>query len=52
MSVAVRCLLVLTVLLAGGSALATAADAPATTRTAAAGLMDTSWGDDYERPLQ
>ncbi|MFF0424713.1 hypothetical protein [Streptomyces sp. NPDC004520] len=51
MSVAVRCLLVLTVLLAGGSALATAADAPAT-RTAAADLMDTSWGDDYQRPLQ
>ncbi|CAM5633090.1 hypothetical protein GCM10010222_34910 [Streptomyces tanashiensis] len=52
MSAAVRCLLLLTVLLAGGAAVATADGAPETTRTVAADLLDTSWGDDYERPLQ
>ncbi|MEX0167836.1 hypothetical protein [Streptomyces sp. LMG1-1-1.1] len=51
MSVAVRCLLLLTVLLAGGSAVAAADGAPETTRTVAADLLDTSWGDDYIRPV-
>ncbi|MBB4980555.1 MULTISPECIES: hypothetical protein [Streptomyces] len=52
MSVAVRCLLLLAVLLAGGATAATTDDAPGTTRTVAANPLDTSWGDDYDRPLQ
>ncbi|WP_179199858.1 hypothetical protein [Streptomyces sp. NRRL B-24572] len=52
MSVAVRCLLLLAVLFAGGTAVAPADDARETTRTVAAGLMDTSWGDEYVRPEQ
>ncbi|MEU7075140.1 hypothetical protein AB0B30_19385 [Streptomyces narbonensis] len=50
MSVAVRCLLLLTVLLAGG-ATATADTGPGTTRTVAGSPLDTSWGDDYVRPV-
>ncbi|MFF8376041.1 hypothetical protein ACF07V_07935 [Streptomyces sp. NPDC015661] len=52
MSVAVRCLLLLAVLLAGGASVATQDGAPETTRTVAATPLDTSWGDDYERPVQ
>ncbi|MEU3745746.1 MULTISPECIES: hypothetical protein [Streptomyces] len=54
MSVAVRCLLLLTVLLAGGGVVAGAATAdggPGTTRTVAGSPLDTSWGDDYVRPV-
>ncbi|MEV7277381.1 hypothetical protein [Streptomyces sp. NPDC093111] len=56
MSAAVRCLLVLTVLLTGAAA-ATAGhqgdgDGPLTVRTVAASPLDTSWGDDYIRPLK
>ncbi|MFE7601692.1 hypothetical protein [Streptomyces sp. NPDC057494] len=52
MSVAVRCVLLLTVLLAGGTAVATADGAPEAPRTVAGSPMDTSWGDDYVRPQQ
>lgn len=51
MSVAVRCLLLLTVLLAGGATAATADDGPGTTRTVAGSPLDTSWGDDYVGPV-
>ncbi|MFE5709212.1 hypothetical protein ACFQ7J_00030 [Streptomyces sp. NPDC056501] len=51
MSVAVRCLLLLTVLLAGGATAAATADSgPGTTRTVAGSPLDTSWGDEYIRP--
>ncbi|MFD8971330.1 MULTISPECIES: hypothetical protein [unclassified Streptomyces] len=50
MSVAVRCLLLLTVLLAGGATAATADSGPGTTRTVAGSPLDTSWGDEYVRP--
>ncbi|MER5207508.1 hypothetical protein [Streptomyces sp. NPDC002825] len=52
MSVAVRCLLLLAVLLAGGVTVATEGGAPETTRTVAADPLDTSWGDEYGRPVQ
>ncbi|MGW8763423.1 hypothetical protein ACWGN5_13080 [Streptomyces sp. NPDC055815] len=52
MSVAVRCLLLLAVLLAGGATVATGDGAPETTRTVAADPLDTSWGDEYVRPEQ
>ncbi|MEV4430973.1 hypothetical protein ACN9M0_34055 [Streptomyces sp. R-07] len=52
MSVAVRCLLLLAVLLAGGASVAAKDGTPETTRTVAGSPMDTSWGDDYDRPLQ
>lgn len=55
---AVRCLLVLTVLVVGGACATTAGGGPGTapgTRgstsvTVAADILDTSWGDDYVRP--
>ncbi|MFI1170980.1 hypothetical protein [Streptomyces melanogenes] len=55
---AVRCLLVLTVLLVGGACVTTANGGPGTaagvrggaTATVAADILDTSWGDDYVRP--
>ncbi|GEB55655.1 hypothetical protein [Streptomyces gardneri] len=52
MSVAVRCLLLLTVLLAGGATAAATADGgPGATRTVAGSPLDTSWGDDYVKPV-
>lgn len=56
MSAAVRCLLVLTVLLAGAAA-ATAGHqgdgaGSSTVRPVAAEPLDTSWGDHYIRPQQ
>lgn len=51
MSVAVRCLFLLTVLLAGGATAATADGGPGATRTVAGSPLDTSWGDDYVRPV-
>ncbi|MEU6975233.1 hypothetical protein [Streptomyces sp. NPDC046371] len=55
MSAAVRCLLVLTVLLTGAAATAghqgDGGGSPAV-RTVAASPLDTSWGDDYVRPQQ
>ncbi|GGU82128.1 hypothetical protein GCM10010275_16500 [Streptomyces litmocidini] len=53
MSVAARCFLLLAVLLAGGVTAATADGAPeTTTRTVAGSPMDTSWGDEHDRPVQ
>ncbi|MEU0404180.1 hypothetical protein ABZ318_28945 [Streptomyces sp. NPDC006197] len=52
MSVAVRCFLLLAVLLAGGVTAAAGDGAPETARTVAGSPMDTSWGDEYDRPVQ
>ncbi|MEU4350857.1 hypothetical protein [Streptomyces sp. NPDC023838] len=57
---AVRCLLVLTVLVVGGACATSAGGGPrtavgvhgGTTATVAADILDTSWGDDYVRPEQ
>ncbi|OAR26806.1 hypothetical protein A8W25_00410 [Streptomyces sp. ERV7] len=59
---ALRCLLVLTALVVGGACVTSAGGGPgpagvrggatATTRTVAAEILDTSWGDDYVRPQQ
>ncbi|GAA0597761.1 hypothetical protein GCM10010394_29170 [Streptomyces crystallinus] len=60
---AVRCLLVLTVLVVGGACVTSAGGGPGAaaagrgggstaTRTVAADILDTSWGDDYIRPEQ